>query len=155
MFERLQYSFCIVHVFNVLKTETRLNYVLNFICAPQITIYISVIHTGRSITFRGTIIIYYGNHRYIVKTSRCPNSGLSMLQQVVRIFTTVFHASESLSSKKEVRRPNGGLLHCRNFCQRPQLISRLTASGHKLPHPHTPPPTMEDLSDRRPLLSNY
>jgi len=56
-----------------------------------------------------------------------------MLQQVARIFTTVFHASESLSSEKEVRRPNGGQLHFRNFRQRPQLISRLTTSGPQLP----------------------
>jgi hypothetical protein len=125
-----------VHVFNALKIETHLNYVHKFICTPQITICFSlIIHTGRLITLRGTIIIYYGNHRCIIKTSRCPNSELLMLQQVARIFTTVYHASESLSSKKEVRRPNGGLLNFRNFRQRSQLISRLTTSGHSLPTP--------------------
>lgn len=44
---------------------------------------------------------------------------------------TVFNTSESLSSQKEGRRPNGCLLHFRNFRQRPQLISKLTTTGHK------------------------
>lgn len=122
-----------MHVFNALKIETHLNYVQKFICTPRITICISLIHTGRLITFRGTIIIHYGNHRCIIKTSRCLNSQLLILQQVARIFTTVLHASESLSSGKEVRRPNWGLLHFHHFRQRPQLMSRLTTRGHWLP----------------------
>ena len=89
--------FYIVHVFNTFNIDSHLNYVQKFICTPRITIYISFMHTGRLIKFRGTISIYYVNYRCHIKTFRLLNSELLMLQQVALSLTL----QKALAPKKK------------------------------------------------------